>query len=371
MGFIPYSVFEEQWNSGDSDLRYNVCSALNTHDVDSSSAMDAYNQLREFVVDRGSFYGKALRPWNVNPALTSGMDRSQAWWGWEFETGYNNRPARKEVIQYVWDNWDNVAFDEEGDGSFVSEITFSPAEISKFRDGSAPALQFMRYIAGKTGLILLSNNPADARASTYCGTHLNISIPEVTNIDQANAMARMLSVSIASLPTQCSDDGDLNTRECLFGRGRLYGLVYARGSGPGSVWMECKVFRTTYHSDTFDQYLKTAEGLTKAAQSLVPYVHELIELESVRANATSYQALADWTEQTSQDGAHYIGNLYEVITYGAVPEISKMIGSHIVGGAVQYGTSEQLTQRSVTAEFMEYLQYLRQQERNDYKLFTL
>jgi hypothetical protein len=220
----------------------------------------------------------------------------------------------------------------------------------------------MRYIAGKTGLMLLSDD-CWTRASTYCGTHLNISIPEVTDIDQARAMATMLSMSIAALPTQCPDAGAPNTRECLFGRDRLYGLVYGRGSGHSSVWMECKVFRTTYHFGTFDQYLKTAEGLTKAVQSLVPHVHKLIELQSEQSNHATYQETEDWLEQTSQDGVHYVGNLYEVIIYGAVPEISKMIGGHTLCGSDGFGRSEQLTQRSVTARFMKYRRYLRQQEK--------
>lgn len=251
--------------------------------VDRASALAAYEKIRGYIRERGFLPGKFLRPWFVDKNIYAGLDRSQPWWGFEFETGYRSQEQRAEVIDHVWNTWNNVAFDSEGEGQAAVEITFAPQEMSKYLDGTADAFKFMEYLTG---------NPRTYRGQNESvGTHINLSDPCMTprNVD---AIATSLSRSIAALPTTIPAVGDV--RLYMFGRSRIYGGFNGHEEH-GSVWVEGKLFRTTYDVEVFKRYLKVCEGLTRC-------MHATVALGTNLA-------------------VPFVNNLYEVCFEGAEPEI--------------------------------------------------
>src|SRR5687768_18567089 len=83
-------------------LRTEVYRAINTArlrdtlngNVDRASALMVYDQIKGYFVQNGYVFGKELRPWAIDPNLYKNLDRKQAWWGFEFETGYLSHDAR-------------------------------------------------------------------------------------------------------------------------------------------------------------------------------------------------------------------------------------------------------------------------------------
>lgn len=251
----------------------------NAPKFDRDSALQVFGLIKDYVKRYGALPGKYLRPWEIDPDIYTSLDRNQAWWGFEFETGYVSEEARAEVIDYCWDNFTNVCFDTEGEGEWAVEITFAPEEKSKYESGEAQAIKFVQY---------LTNNPlVNNTKAANVGTHINLSSPKLTagNMEWA---AWGLSRSVAALPVQMQNKA--NTREYMFGRQQLYGGFFEQ-SVNGSVWIEGKVFRTTYDIEQFKRYLKVCDGLTRCLDTLcdalgpkfvstknIPYVTNLYEV---------------------------------------------------------------------------------------------
>lgn len=225
--------------------------------VNRESALALYEQLKARTVRVGFFGGKNMRPWQIDDQLFDSLDNTQPWWGFEFECGFRTSEQRSEVINHVWDTWDGVTFDGEGEGNYMSEITFVPSELSTYNDGTAPALQFMQYI---------SNNRFGQRSNIpHVGTHLNFSLPEFRDPARprpTNRVVRALNTTLAMIPV--TDQSGTNLRNRLFGRANLYGGFYDH-----SNYIEGKLFRTTYEIDQFRNYLNTSQVITKCAQALV------------------------------------------------------------------------------------------------------
>lgn len=229
--------------------------------VDRAAALQLLDQLKHVVGASGRLGSKALRPHNYDDF--SYLDRTQPWWGFEFETGWRTTEDRRDAIHAAWDIGVNgVTFDGEGEGTYRTEITFAPATMSEVLDGSAPAAQFMQYMNDHPNQV---NNTGD----TYIGTHVNISFPNFTN----DRVVNILNNSIHRLPLLMEEDGrSVNVRKKLFGRGDIYGGFFLRSApSSGNRWIEGKVFRTTYNMEQFRQYCRTAEALTKIA--LIAHEH--------------------------------------------------------------------------------------------------
>lgn len=251
-------------------LRNNI--AVNREDAET-----AYDQIRQYIRRVGYLPGKYLRSWDIDTTIYTKLDRTQPWWGFEFETGYRSQEARAEVIDHVWDTWDNVVFDSEGEDVAV-EITFAPQEMQKYLDGTADAFKFVEYLTGNR---LVSNT-----GNSNVGTHINLSHPAITRENVAN-VGYSLARSIAALPVMCKIDGkDADTRRHMFGRADLYGGFFAQRTET-AVWIEGKLFRTAYDVEVFKRYVKVCECLTKLAELFstlkpegikYPYVDNLLEM---------------------------------------------------------------------------------------------
>lgn len=241
------------------------------------SALEVWDLLKDYVVERGYFSSKTLRPWEIDPLLSSDLDTSEPWWGIEFETGWADHRARSQVVEHVWETWDNVSFDGEGEGDSPVEITFAPQEVSKYLDGTANAYQFAQYMASRTDYMETENE--------HIGTHINISHPLLTQDNRSN-IVRGLNMSIAALPRTAADGVDVRTR--YFGRTYLYGGFGGRGRAE-RPWVEGKLFRTTYRADVFARYMQVFKTLTDLVGILaraqegrpvtyVPFVTNLLDM---------------------------------------------------------------------------------------------
>lgn len=214
---------------------------------DRKSAEEVFAELRENTV-QGMGFGKSFRPWTIKPDIMADTDRSQPWWGWEFETGWNSQEDRATAIAHAWDTYDGVTFDGEGEGSYPTEITFIPATQASFEDGTANAFKFMEWVDSNRDLTYNSGE-------VYIGTHLNMSSPgmDARNIGLLNSFVNN------TLFWTGETTGD---REYLFGRERLYGMAYTRSASTGH-WLELKTFRTTYTMEQFNLYLRVAAAIQK------------------------------------------------------------------------------------------------------------
>lgn len=228
---------------------------------------------------------KGLRPYNYDDL--SNLKREQAWWGFEFECGFSSEQARADAIEYAWEVADGVTFDGEGEGSYLSEVTFLPAEESKFDDGTAPAYRFMQWC---------SDHP-DAMHKTHyesVGTHLNLSHPKMTT--NLSYIAGALNNSIHHLPWEMEGK---NVRQEMLGRSNIYAGCFQRQAASGrGTWIECKLFRTTYTMEQFQNYIRTAKALSRC-------------IDALTADGVNLQ-----------NRGTYIANLYEVWKEGAEPIVS-------------------------------------------------
>lgn len=218
--------------------------------------------LREVVMSQGHFGDKVLRPWSFDPSVYDSLDPNTTWWGWEFETGYQSREDRSDVIAYVWDTWNGVTFDAEGEG-WESEITFVPQEMGKFLDGTADACAFIRYLESQIDRCTTGGGP-------FVGTHINFSFPEFRTEDRTAPDAIRKVRNALTLSALFMEDTP-EFRMKHFGRDTLYGWFYEN-----TAWIEGKLFRTTYNSEQFKAYLNTARAFTRISRAVLDCPHEYV-----------------------------------------------------------------------------------------------
>lgn len=249
---------------------------LNIPSIDVDAARAMYDELKEYVLRRGSLIGKCFRPYLCTNVNDMGLDPSQPWWGFEFETGYSSPDAMREALGHCWDSYDNVTFDSEGEGNYYSEVTFAPANMSDFLDSTAPARKYMNYLSDNNALTYNSG-------AAFVGTHINISVPSMRNTTGNDTVIYTKLRSVQSALNYSVGYMDYPQLDQIFGRAPLYGGFFLNSDDTGNYWFEGKVFRTTYEEKVFDGYVKAAEGITKAIQYLldnkgVPFISNMFEL---------------------------------------------------------------------------------------------
>lgn len=251
---------------------------------DRESALEVLNELGTYIKAGGQL-GKALRPWDIIPNVFSGLDRTQPWWGWEFETGWKSSAARQKALEHAWDNYDGVMFDGEGEGNWQVEITFTPAEAYRHFDGSAPAYQFLDWVSKNPKLIYNGGGQ-------NVGTHLNMSHPDIKGRDDNTYVARFLNRTLRATRKRAGD------RTQLFGRELVYGGFYEQ-QAPSGHWVEFKGFRTAYTIEQFQVFCQTAAGLQTAMDYAL--------------------SLGARDRELAQAGGLCMTNLYEVVFENAQP----------------------------------------------------
>lgn len=248
----------------------------NFDNVDVPAAFAMYEQLKERVLSTGYFGAKLFRPYDHTNVTDMGLDPSQPWIGFEFETGYASKDAMRKCLGYCWDSFDNVTFDGEGEGEYFSEVTFAPANLSSFVDQSAPAAQYMKFLSDNREMTYNSGESA-------IGAHVNISLPVMRGCTQqmAQTLYNITPALNRSLGTLSADD-NLG----FFGRERLYAGFFLNSDNHNNSWFEGKLFRTTYEYDVYQNYIRVSRGLVKAIEALVEtngtgyYISNLFDLLS-------------------------------------------------------------------------------------------
>jgi hypothetical protein len=248
----------------------------NFDSVDVPAAFAMYEQLKERVLNTGYFGAKLFRPYDHTNVTDMGLDPSQPWIGFEFETGYASKDAMRKCLGYCWDSFDNVTFDGEGEGEYFSEVTFAPANLSSFVDQSAPAAQYMKFLSDNREMTYNSGESA-------IGAHVNISLPVMRGCTQqmAQTLYNITPALNRSLGTLSADD-NLG----FFGRERLYAGFFLNSDNHNNSWFEGKLFRTTYEYDVYQNYIRVSRGLVKAIEALVEtngtgyYISNLFDLLS-------------------------------------------------------------------------------------------
>lgn len=264
--------------------------------LDEDSAKKLFADLRGYVREGGSM-GKTLRPWDFGDGIFANLDRNQPWWGFEFETGWRSQAARREAVDHVWDNYEGCMFDGEGEGDYQVEITFSPAEMRSYLNGTAPAYKFIEWVSEHPSLSYMGGE-------NNVGTHLNMSDPRFKG-GNVESLVRFLN---RTLHFTVAVNGQ---RKQLFGRETLYAGFFANESNNGANrWMEFKGFRTTYELDTFRRYLQTATALQRC-------IDTFYDLGAGKA--------AD----------HAVSNLYDVAFNGADPIVKPFIEVKAAAGAAR------------------------------------
>jgi len=268
--------------------------------IDRESALEMLDMMRDFIAVRGGQMNKGFRPWDVAPGSIATLNRAEPWWGWEFETGYRTEEGRSAATTHAWDNYDGVVFDSEGEGNYHVEITFSPAEMSKYLDGSADAYKFMQWLSDNRELTMRTNG-------NNVGTHLNMSSPKFAeNTNNVAYAQRFMNNSIDFLQ---ETNGQ---RKRMFGRESLYAGFLNMGR-----WLEGKCFRTTYDMEEFEDFIKTGEALQKAMDLILD-----TPLDTRAALARSAG----------------VSNLYDVAFNGAEPIIRELRTLEIAEGAARLYT---------------------------------
>lgn len=220
--------------------------------ADRATALELHRIIRDNL-GRGQQMHKGARPWDLMPNFFDNLDRTEAWYGWEFETGWATQAAYRAAVEHTYDAYNGVMYDSEGEGRHAVEITFPPQEASKYRDGTADACQFMDWVQANNNLTFNGGN-------NNVGTHLNISDPRFTDRALVDRCCRFLNRTLELTSRRAEDK-----RKKLFGRATVYGGFYHNISNNGTnQWLEFKGFRTTYSRDQFGDYVKTAEAIRKA-----------------------------------------------------------------------------------------------------------
>lgn len=311
MGIVNKEIFADKYAS-DEGVRREAALAVNQYHashpygygVDRESALQVYDQIKNYIMRVGYMAGKALRPWDIDNTIYSQLNREEPWFGVELETGFVSQEARAEVISDIWDRWDNVVFDSEGDGDYPSEITFAPVEVSKFDSGEAPVMQYMEMISNEhKDKMYRSRQP-------YVGTHFNFSFPELNQHNIIRVVARLNEI-LDGLPLKLPPNARKNTRSVLFGRQSIYGGFYARQSGDRqAVWIEGKMFRTTYDIKQFRGYIEVMKRFVHLAQKTIeqpePMEPHPALLHVVNYNPTNaWDVLMDGAEPEFQMGFNH------------------------------------------------------------------
>lgn len=233
-----------------SEVRNYNRNVVMTKKYSAEEAAVVLQQIKDRLLRNGSL-GKYGRPWDLDPKFIERLDPEQVWWGFEFETGYRTKEDQKEVLSHTWDTWEGVAFDSEGEGHWATEITFPPQEMSKYEDGTADAMQFMKYLTDNKDKTYLSGE-------VYVGTHFNLRIPSI-NMSDCGRLSRGLSKTLMTMGQR-----DSFRFEEMFGRRDMYGFFCNRG-GDEHPYLEGKLFRTTYDWEEFQQYIDVCKFLTRMA----------------------------------------------------------------------------------------------------------
>lgn len=216
---------------------------------------------------------KGFRPWVVVD-LTSRLDPDKAWIGWEVETGWRDEEARDRAITAFLTEFEHVCIDNEG-GNYGVEFTWTPKEVGAYEEANHPLMFVPRFNRSTE-----HHDPDD-----QVGTHINISTPT------SRALPSKGLTSVASALNRMLMSMSFEQKETLFGRGRLYGGFFKRGShssesAKGEEWLEGKLFNSTYSVPIARKYIAVGDRLAVLMEKVAVAIKEQLDGGAVAARAT-------------------------------------------------------------------------------------
>lgn len=169
------------------------------------------------------------RPWQLVD-MSKLLDPKQAWIGFEFETGFDDKKHYQDFINFLWGH-NHVAIDREGTGAYPVEVAFPPQVIKDVQKGKSLLVETVKFVHAK-GLV-----PSLKPTTFTCrdvGIHAGISTPAYRKAvadGYYNVNLRGYCAILKSLDPKQMDE--------LYGRHVLHwGTAHARES-----YVEIKVFR--------------------------------------------------------------------------------------------------------------------------------
>ena len=289
---------------------------------------------------------KINRPWNIID-VTQRLDETQAWFGLEFELGFNNRDDYRRVINYMWQRQPFSAIDTEGFGQYSAELTFSPVNGEDFLNEKSGMWQLLRYMK--------KHSIRFPRWSHNIGTHVNVSTPSfrALNLEQQSVVTAAINNGLRNMPDSRKID--------LFGR-TPYGYGFLRHGGAKS-WIEFKLFNSTNDINRFRGYklvMKRIADLMEAISAQIstsPVPHEAY---NAAARALGLPDMSS-THPTTGDGVQFVtgvltGNLERFLGGDDVPVNLAPLGAMYINTYYSGGTDQRRRELAIsTAAVSEYL----------------
>lgn len=215
-------------------------------------AVDLLQYCERQIKQEGRIFSKSNRPWYIID-LSTKLDPNEAWIGFEFETGFQNEAARRDVMSWVWDNTMHSCMDYEGAGNYPVEITFAPDTERAYTERTSDLHRLYAYITQRNYALV---------PYQYAGTHANISIPGMRK-------AATWKQDFVSGAINAIIQSGIN-RDRAFGR-NPYGWG-TRMDGAGH--MEFKLFMSATNVAQFDHYVRVSIAIKNTMVELFAFIDQ-------------------------------------------------------------------------------------------------
>lgn len=196
---------------------------------------------------------KRDRPWAIVD-FAKRLDPNEAWIGFEFETGFDDKQQYQQFIRWLWEQ-PYVAIDREGTGVYPVEVAFPPQTVSDIEKNG--------HLLQKAIEFYTVNNLTPARNPTTftrrdVGIHAGISTKKWrAGCDDRGAVAWRLNKLLDKL--------NAAQRKKAYGRAALHwGCVHNRDS-----YVELKMFRAIPTAAHVDMCLLVTKQCIKMLDALI------------------------------------------------------------------------------------------------------
>lgn len=191
--------------------------------------------------------GKEIRPWTIDRAFFSRLDKDKPWVGFEMEHGFASYQDAIKGLKWVYDNTDDACIDVEGYGSWPIEVTFAPSDKDDWPDTCGPIRLINAIASGEYGSVA-DHSPGDS-----IGTHFNFSTPLLREADASDLGYGCSFYRASGELAEFLFDMRQDHMEQLFGRDHLY--EYEPIVFTDQRYIECKWFNSTFNANRFRSYL--------------------------------------------------------------------------------------------------------------------
>lgn len=194
---------------------------------------------------------KDYRPWDI-VNFDKILDRKQAWIGFEFETGFDNKNEYQKFIRHLWDQ-KYTAIDKEGTGNYPVEVAYAPMHLADVKAGKSTLRQSVEFMR-KNNLTPALNPTTFTRRDV--GIHAGISSPAMLACHDKYELCSRLNRALLSLNDK--------QRVKVYGRSALHW----GGAHNRRAYFEIKVFKAI----PTVEHVKMVERVTINIVKLMDYL---------------------------------------------------------------------------------------------------